>query len=71
VPSGSGRSRRRGSSGRGKRPDRDGVLEIQIGEGLDRHAVEALALEIRQLAKRLGLKIAALEIGATEDAPSA
>lgn len=70
MPSGRGRSRRRGSSGRDRRPDRNGVLEIQIGEGLDRHAVEALALEIRQLAKRLGLKITALQVDATED-PSA
>ncbi len=70
MPGGSGRSQRRGSSGRGRRPDRDGVLEIQIGEGLDRHAVEALALEIRQLAKRLGLKITALQVDATEDEPS-
>lgn len=72
MPGGSGRSRRRRTrSNPAQRADRDGILELRLGEGLDRHAVEALALEIRQLAKRLGLKITALQIGATEDEPSA
>jgi hypothetical protein len=70
MPGGRGRSRR-ASSGRRKPRDRDGLLEIQIGEGLDRHAVEALALEIRQLARRLGLDITTLTVDVTEDESSA
>ncbi len=70
MPGGRGRSRR-ASSGRRKRRDRAGVLEIQIGEGLDRHAVEALVLEIRQLARRLGLEITSLTVDVTEDESSA
>ncbi len=70
MPSGRGRSRRRGSSGRGRRAARDGVVVLEVAEGLDRHAVEALALEIRRLARRLGLEVKALQVETTEE-PSA
>ncbi len=67
MPSGRRRSRRRGSKARA---ERDGVVMLEIDEGLDRHAVEALALEIRRLAQRLGLEITALQVETTE-VPSA
>jgi hypothetical protein len=71
MPGGSGRSRRRRTrSNPAQRADRDGVLELRLGEGLDRHAVEALALEIRRLATRLGLEVKELQVRATEEGPS-
>jgi hypothetical protein len=67
MPNGRRRSRRRTtSSDRRRRANRDGVVEIEISQGLDRHAVEALRLEIWHLAKRLGLEIKALEVETIE-----
>ena len=70
MPSGRGRSRKRRASRPIERSGRDGVVEFEVGEGLDRHSVEALALEIRQLANRLGLEIRTLRVEATEAEPS-
>lgn len=72
MPNGRRRSRRRTTrSNLVKRADRDGVVEIEISEGLDRHAVEALRLEIWHLAKRLGLEIKALQVETIEEGTSA
>ena len=71
MPSGRRRSRKRGSSRPTERPGRDAIVHIEIGEGLDRHAVEALRLEIRRLALRLGLEIRALQVETVEEKPSA
>ncbi|HEV8441060.1 MAG TPA: hypothetical protein VGT40_23475 [Methylomirabilota bacterium] len=43
------------------------VRRLEITGGLDRRAIEALALELRRLAKRCGLEVAAVRIEAATD----
>lgn len=71
MRSGRRRSRRKAGSRIATRAARGAVVAIEVGEGHDRHAVEALGLEIRQLAKRLGLEVRTLQVEAVEREPSA
>lgn len=43
------------------------VHRVEITGDMDRHAIEALYLEIRQLAKRYGVKIKEFRIGTVVD----
>jgi len=53
----------------GKKRNEDFVREIKIAGDLDRHATEALQLEIRRLAKRYGVEIEEFRIeGAPDEA---
>ncbi|MBI4610124.1 MAG: hypothetical protein HY726_14080 [Candidatus Rokubacteria bacterium] len=47
------------------------VYRLEISGDLDRHAAEAIRLEIRRLAKRYGVDIHALRVEAAEEDSSA
>lgn len=51
----------------GKKRNEDFVREIKIAGDLDRHAAEALQLEIRRLAKRYGFEIEEFRIEKGEE----